>query len=273
MYEKGIVSFIDILGFKEIVDTSTPEEVNSILNEFHKFAKEDPDYDFAPKVISFSDSIVRVRKTESGLNYNHPLGLVYIELKDLLLAQVALIYQGIIVRGGIAYGDIYFSKSHIYGPALNRAYELEAYYAIYPRIVVSPGIINEVKHNHLLKDNYRSHEEELGVIQEFIKQGDDGLWFIDYLRKTEEIVEASDEVYPQYLLKHKKFICEHAQKYDEMSKDLGKYLWMAKYYNEFVVKNLTDQQLACYQISRRKLEISAKDLPVLQDMRIVDQLK
>ena len=99
------------------------------------------------------------------------------------------------------------------------------------RIVVSPGIINEVKHNHLLKDNYRSHEEELGVIQEFIKQGDDGLWFIDYLRKTEEIVEASDEVYPQYLLKHKKFICEHAQKYDEMSKDLGKYLWMAKYYN------------------------------------------
>lgn len=270
MYKKAIVSFIDILGFRKIVDTSTADDVKSILEEVHDFAKpkidDDADYSFEPETITFSDSIVRVRKIERGLDFDHPLGFVHYELKDLLLAQVALINREVLIRGGVAYGDIYFDNNHVYGPALNQAYELEAFYAVYPRIVISPSVIEEVKRNYLLKDKERTHEEELEIVKEFVKQGDDGLWFIDYLSKAEEIV-ISPEEFLTYLLKHKKVICEGAKKFDEMSKELGKYLWMSKYHNEFVFRNLTEQKLAPYQIARKKLEISDKDLPMLQNIK------
>ena len=205
MYEKAIVSFIDILGFKELIETSTSESVKSALDLLDRFASPkaaDNDYSFMAESISFSDCIVRVRRTEKEPNLTTPIGLVFYEINDLLQAQGELLNQSILIRGGIAYGDIYFHNNKIYGPALNQAYELEAKYAVYPRIVLSPKLIKETKCNKLLRSEVNSYAMELQLIAHLIKQGDDGLWFVDYIGAMESELD-NPAKYLQYLLKHK----------------------------------------------------------------------
>jgi len=266
MYEKAIVSFIDILGFRELIDSSTAEEVKAVLEFVHKFAKpeieDEEDHFFDAEAISFSDCVIRVRKIEKGLNSKNPLGLVYYELHDLMLAQKMLIYDGVLLRGGIAYGDIYFDGEHIYGSALNHAYELEANYAVYPRIVLSPDLIKEVKVNHLLKDESRTHQQELDLIKNYILQGEDGLWFLNYIDIRNLV---NPDSLPGYLLAHKEIIYKGAQKFSNMSKKLSKYLWMAKYHNDFV-QALSDKFFRRLDVDRDIFKISAKDLPMLQDL-------
>jgi len=271
MYEKAIVSFIDILGFKEFVENSSAELIKSILDRVHKFTKpiitdEKLDYETEADVISFSDCIIRVRRTERELNVYQPLGFVVYELDELLIAQGELAAQGIFLRGGITYGDIYFHENMIYGPALNQAYELENQYAVYPRIVLSPHLISETKINRLLKDEERTHEEELEYIEELIKEGDEGIWFVDYLRGMRNLFHRPKE-FVDYLLKHKKNICEGAQKFKKINKPLIKYLWLAKYHNDFIQSISEEHWHLSYRTDRSDLEIQTDEVPMLQDLR------
>ena len=226
---------------------------------------EDLDYSFAAESISFSDCIVRVRGIEKEINLHYPAGLVFYETIDLLHAQGELLNQGILIRGGIAYGDIYFDKNRIYGPALNHAYELESKYAIYPRIVLSPDLIKETKSNKLLKSESHTYEEELSYIAKLIKQGDEGLWFIDYIRAMEGELD-DPAMFPDYLLKHKKIICEGAKKFQKMNSTLSKYLWMAKYHNDLISK-LSDKWLSFYGMKRKTFEISSQEMGLLQNLK------
>lgn len=271
MYEKAIVSFIDILGFKGLVENSSAEFIKSILDRVHKVTKpnivdEGLDYEIEAEVISFSDCIVRVRKTEREINAYHPLGFVFYELEDILRAQGELAAQGVLLRGGIAYGDIYFHDNMVYGPALNQAYELESKYAVYPRIVLSPDLIAETKTNRLLKDNDRSHEEELEFIEELIKEGDDGFWFVNYLRGMRNLFHRPKE-FVEYLLMHKKNICEGAQKFKKINKTLAKYLWLAKYHNIYIQSIPKERWHSSYRANRSDLAIKREEVPMLQDLR------
>lgn len=270
MYEKAIVSFIDILGFRELVEGSTPETVKSALDLVNRFAApevedEDLDYGFVAEAISFSDCIVRVRRTEKEPNLSNPAGLVFYELLDLLHAQGELLNQGMLIRGGVAYGDIYFEKNQTYGPALNQAYELEAKYAVYPRIVLSPDLIKETKSNELMKSESHTFEMEFEYIGRLIKQGDEGLWFIDYIRAMEDELD-DPALFPGYLLKHKEIICDGTTKFKKINKILSKYLWMAKYHNDFI-KKLPDEWYAAYEIEQKTLAISSEELTLLQDLQ------
>ena len=266
MYKKAIVSFVDVLGFRDLIEHSTSREVKSKLDLLMKFAAsnvEDPlDYSFMAESISFSDCIVRVRRIEKEPNLANPLGLVFYEILDLLHAQGELLNQGILIRGGVAFGDIYFKKNQIYGPALVQAYELEAKYAVYPRIVISPDLINETRTNKLLKSESHTHGQELEYIEKLTKQGDDGLWFIDYIRAMESELD-DPAIYPSYLLKHKKIICDGAKEFQKINQTLSKYLWMAKYHNDFIGK-IPDGWYENFETDRGTFEISSREVPLLQ---------
>lgn len=60
----------------------------------------------------------------------------------------------------------------IWGTALTRAYELESHVAIYPRIIVD----TELMHTY--------EPDDLAFLLK-IKQDNDGVFFIDYLNKTD----------------------------------------------------------------------------------------
>ena len=60
------------------------------------------------------------------------------------VAQISKIFlaEGFLVRGGITRGFLHHSNQVCYGQALNRAYELEQKWAIYPRIIIDPALAN-----------------------------------------------------------------------------------------------------------------------------------
>src|SRR5438876_10132066 len=59
-----------------------------------------------------------------------------------------------LLRGGITVGDICHDDEVVFGPGLNRAYELESKVAVVPRIVVDEEVlrIGKIKGFHLFED-------------------------------------------------------------------------------------------------------------------------
>jgi hypothetical protein len=176
------VAFIDVMGFSELVNSGN---VNNLQAYFLKITQVLDKLRISKnKVESFliSDSIILIA----------PPGLD--SLKQLLNAirsiQSALLWRKILLRGAVAYGEVYYNaqKNIIVGKGFIRAYLLEKE-AIYPRIIIDPAIIKLVSLdkigfirtiNNTLEYNF---EKRLIYIKSnFSLIKDDGI-FIDYANK------------------------------------------------------------------------------------------
>jgi len=151
MYTEHIVAFIDILGFREIVMQSGFEEVNKIYDEF-KGSVDDgvkrslfllqrrPDKEIEldlnkVKVLVFSDCIVWCYPTD-GLKQPEYF-MIMMALKGFFFQiQNRVFHQGVPIRGGISIGNLFIQENKVFGAGLVKAYELEHYKAIYPRIIL-----------------------------------------------------------------------------------------------------------------------------------------
>ncbi len=264
MYQKAIVTFLDILGFADHIKKLDYNSISKILDavEWFTLPRKRRYSDYESKFITFSDSIIRVRKIKTKTNITYPFGLVFNEILDLVHAQGMLIDFGVLLRGGIAYGDISISGQRVFGPALINAYELESNYAKYPRILISPFIFHELKKNPLLIAKGHDSDTEINFIRDMLKQGDDGIWFIDYGRAIERELD-EPEMYPKFLERHRELIIEGVREYKLKDNVLGKYLWLAKYHNQ-IVQEIKSKSLQRYGIKKRKLIITLKELPTLE---------
>lgn len=148
-YQNKLVAFIDVLGFSNLVYSNKMEEINSyyemLLTGFREVARRKR-LDF----LLISDSIV-----------------VYAPLKKQNLAtfvsvlyglQYKLLLKGILIRGGISYGNLYTSKKDniVVGTGLINAYKLESQ-AIYPRIIIDRRLVG------LFFDGSDNFNNELGI--------------------------------------------------------------------------------------------------------------
>lgn len=145
-YQDRFIAFVDILGFRDIIDRSkreppevTIEEILSALNYPEPAAKgemligevgdiSESDH----KVTQFSDSIViSTEPSESGLLYlvDHVERIVFNLLK-----------LGVFCRGGIAKGLLFHEKNLVFGQAMIEAYDLEHEKADYPRVILSKEV-------------------------------------------------------------------------------------------------------------------------------------
>jgi hypothetical protein len=162
-YKKHIVAFIDILGFKNLVEASetdsiTLDTIHNFLEYFfawqtgqpntwdHTFIHHDLDVQknsAAYKVqdlhcTCFSDSLV------VSMPYDPSRVCQQFSTFVSNLAHIGskFIQAGVLLRGGIAEGNLVHDlKGIIYGTAFNEAVEIEKK-AKYPRIILSAGLIN-----------------------------------------------------------------------------------------------------------------------------------
>lgn len=264
MYSKAIVTFLDILGFRQLVAESKPERLHKILEIVEKVATPDSskELSYEPETIVFSDSIVRVRKIHSEENLQYPIGLVFNELLDFVHAQSELIRHGILIRGGITFGNIHIDKNQIFGPALIRAYDLENKFAKYPRLIVDPVLIKEFKKNKLLRRDGHSIKQEKEYVKKLVRQSDDGLWFVDYARAVSSELD-EPEMYPVFLEIHRKMIIENCSKFNEYNKNLEKYVWLASYHNA-LIREIDQSWFKHYKIKKKDMMIKTNELPALQ---------
>ena len=263
-YQKAIVTFLDILGFRNLIAKATCGEINRKLNALNQFTRpiylvgDDLDRELEPRFYSFSDCIVRVRSLETSANLQCPTGLLFYELLDLVFAQADLIRSGVLVRGGMAFGDVFASEEQVFGPTMVSAYELESKCALYPRIVLSPELLAELKRNPLLRSQGHAIEDECSFVSKMLRRGEEGLWFVDYARAVETEMDDVTK-YPDFLKEHKATILKGAAEYGKEGVARIKYLWLAFYHNA-IVGAKSDYWIRKTGLTRRQLVITSKDM-------------
>jgi hypothetical protein len=139
-YEDRLVAFLDILDFRGMVNSTIDKDGNDVPNEIaaleaaydtiHRNWDSDPNS--SKQVTIFSDSIViSVRADEPS-----ELFWTILEIKHLIMALVG---QGILVRGALVRGRLLHNEKRVFGPALVEAYLLESKAALYPPNHPRPG--------------------------------------------------------------------------------------------------------------------------------------
>lgn len=129
-YEQRAVLFLDVLGFKRLIDQGREDLVEEALEVTS--AKYQSNYEVA----AFSDNMAVSVKFERGYEL---LELIHF---SSYLAWL-LLYKGVLSRGGIAVGQLFHKGGIIYGPALIAAYQLESQAAIFPRIILEADAIQK----------------------------------------------------------------------------------------------------------------------------------
>lgn len=226
-YRNSVVTFLDILGFREIIKTSDASAVSEMLDAIGETAASPVGVDGdLTHVISFSDSVIRARPTGKEPAYDALLH----EIQDLAASQWSLMEFGILVRGGITIGDVATSEGRAFGPAFVRAYDLESSLASSPRIIVDPIVIEHIR-EHV--GNVSGKAQKRSIIEELkrhIRLGGDGLWFVDYLASVSITMGDPQEV-ESAMLRFKDSIVAKANALHTDSLVLPKLLWLIRYHN------------------------------------------
>lgn len=160
------VAFLDILGFSEMVNSDSHGDDQENLSKLYKCHQSLSQIfsDHADCTITqFSDSVVIAKPFDA----EHFTWFV----EKVADYQRMLLDEHLLCRGGIAVNKHYSVNSFTFSAGLIAAYHVESKLARYPRVVVSPDVINLVY-------------PDLKNIPSAVMQEDDGLFFVNYLGLT-----------------------------------------------------------------------------------------
>jgi hypothetical protein len=134
MADYSYVAFLDILGYKNLLDhdiKNGTQVFKGKMIEAFRVLDDVNQAKFAHKVIS--DSIfIGCSDRDAAPELMNVLGKVF----------VAFLGQGLLIRGGVSYGEHFQNQTITYSPALTKAYLLESSVAEFPRIMVDQNIVD-----------------------------------------------------------------------------------------------------------------------------------
>ena len=217
-YEKKFVFFIDVLGFKNIVDKEKkPSDVIKVIKALSEiFERENKEknsklkFDF--KITQISDCIIISFNTSKNFEFYYLLLL-------MAKAQIdAFIKHDLLFRGGGAYGEMVHDDKYLFGKAYQEAYKIESKKAKYPRIVFKKELLDLIP-NEVQKELAMEllEEDEEYYYMDFIN-----LLSTDHFKEEEQIKN----------LNITKSIIE--KNMDKERKILEKYEWLRDRYNKTV---------------------------------------
>lgn len=255
-YTDAIVSFIDILGFRSMLETRPPEEIHRILLLLQQVANEDLGEDEpSVHVRVFSDCVIRIARQDE-------CGALFWEVNALRLAQIEMAARGVFLRGGITFGKVYWDDTTVFGPGMVDAYQTESNFAVFPRIVIGPPALHAILEGQIL--THHDLDEELAYLRTMISQAEDGVWFIDYLRDAHREMDEPGE-YCDLLERHKRGILALARQLDRtgrLSSLAMKVSWLTRYHNN-TVSTISDSYLSTMGYARDSLSISVDEVSTL----------
>lgn len=242
-YETRVVAFIDILGFKAILDdtvdkdgSDNTERISRLVSAYRAIrdvwgldAKEDllgSDSPESKKVSIFSDSIVVSFKAEEPSE-------VFITLLEIKWLIMRLISRKILVRGAVSIGKFIHNDYYLFGPALVEAYTLESKAAMYPRVILDSSIIEA---SAKAKSRDHSSSQEANFVRSLLEQDSDGMYYIDYFFKAQSELNDPQYDFPKYIENLGDVIRKGLMASSHHTKaDLRvKYSWMRERYNKMV---------------------------------------
>ena len=241
-----MVTFIDILGYRDLLNTRTAEEIVGIVNALRQFTAGDSDEDKSSRRTdehrlysqsfseSVSDAVVRVRTVDT----QSPDGAFVLELIDLMHAMVECVNRGILIRGGMTIGPVHIGlkgRGPIFGNGMVRAFKIESEEAVYPLIMIDDAALEAYLSDESLWKDGDVDADEAHLVQQFIGVADDGSHFVDYLRAAgpgEFDAGVAGQI--EFLQRHRQLITDNLTIEDQKAR--RKLVWLANYHNRFIVE-------------------------------------
>jgi hypothetical protein len=187
-YKNKVVVFIDILGFKNMIERKTCKEIKDILSIVRQeLGKWNRRKGIGYKCMHFSDSsILSFDLDDSGEN------IVEIVLA-LSRLQFVLSAQGVLIRGGMCIGEIFHDNYYVFGSAVNEAYRIESTVSNLPRIIATKEIVDKF-------DKFYIDEKTLKcpTLENYFEKDDDGFFALKYLEDIGDIQKFKNEYSKQY---------------------------------------------------------------------------
>ena len=242
-YEECIVSFLDILGFRSMLEEKAPEEIAEMLEVFRtaslpdgRESKREPDEkgeDSVVRVEILSDAIVRARTMEA----KYQRGFLFCELHDLLQIQLTCVEYGVVVRGAVTVGNLHLGdnlRGPLFGPALVRAFEMESSEVVFPRIAVDEMVLSRLQTDSSMHRDGHTYEQERKFCDDILAEDLSGLRYIDYLDAAR--MECADYgEYVNFLEQHKALVEKGLEVSEISSPEVRrKYNWLKNYHNKQV---------------------------------------
>lgn len=237
-----IILLLDILGYKNLVkECKSIDEQNELLEEIHGlmsklswFINESnrihdtyPDRgcnmtDF--KYFIFSDNIVFFAPYESETEMLNLTMNLCVGLSEFLFRYQK---RNLFFRGAITKGLLYFDEKLplLFGTGLVDVYTMESEKAKTPRILVDNCLASP-------------------ILSEF-KKDEDGLYFLDYLESGFALFRRSQKQKDAFAIIHnqKNAIENMLRLHSDNSHIFEKYLWLARYHNQFCIKHTIEDIL------------------------------
>lgn len=251
-YERRLIAFIDILGFKDIVkqsetDSSKIELIYSVLEYLKDWEKTEKwdlkfvkieesaqykglsNFDLSGKTntTAFSDSIVISVKVDDNVN----------EMASTLIVNLAyigtvLLEKGILIRGGLTIGNIiHIDNGAVFGQGLIDAFMLETRSAKFPRIVLSDKLLNELNYPLETKRNRYPYHQYLDRFED----GCVAFHQLIYYQVIESWTEMTPELLTESLNKVRKVIVNGLDSSFEKPEVFEKYKWLKEQYNKLII--------------------------------------
>lgn len=193
-YKEHYVAFLDILGFKELLRSASCDEIHSIFDVLHK--KSHGRYNLNDVEIKAFEHIHHMILSDSVILYiESNIEDAFASLMRIcnrLQYSLADRENPILLRGGIAVGELFFEDDIIYGEGLSKAYLLESKLAKYPRIVFTGDTLSVGLKNTKYMLAYME-----GLIPPYIEDND-ALYYPNYLRQffleTDKLAQFYDKL-------------------------------------------------------------------------------
>jgi hypothetical protein len=163
------VAFLDVLGFAKMVEDDIAGDDHPYLVKLfkcHQSAAQIFSDDPNCTLTQFSDSIVISKPFD-------PKGFVWFATR-VARYQRLLLDDELLCRGGMAVNKHFSNGSFTFSAGVIDAYRVESNTARYPRVVISPDVI----------DLLYPHRSKIPAV---LAEEDDGLLFIDYLGVTKRL--------------------------------------------------------------------------------------
>lgn len=146
-YKNRIIAFIDILGFKGLIDSEKPLEIMKYINELQetepsKFRIIDSKERLDERITYFSDCIVisYLPDEKDEEIFGHDFEQFISSIETLQFSMIFTHMQS--VRGSICYGELIHTDQFCFGPGLVEAYLYESKKTHFPRIHISNKLVS-----------------------------------------------------------------------------------------------------------------------------------
>lgn len=173
-YTNCYIAFIDILGFKKMIETAPCFEIYEI---YAKRMKKPLSRIYLGHELCFDMSDIKMKVMSDSICFyvdsrkpNALIGLIF--LCQSFQEQLIQLQEPILTRGAIVKGEIFAENDIIYGPGFVKAYLMEENNAKYPRIIMTKDTIDSAKEN--------TENNMNGLIHQCVFLDFDTFYVVDY---------------------------------------------------------------------------------------------